>query len=338
MSPRPRTPDSSGSPRRFGVIDIGTNSLKLIVASVKNGRVVDHHVARVPTRLGQGLSRSGRISAAAARRTAVAVKRLADDARVHDASDVIGVGTYALRVARNGRAVAREFAKHAGIRVSIITGAQEAAYVLASVRARIRRLRRQVMVADIGGGSAQLIVARGPRTLLVRSVPLGAVVLTEHYLAHDPIEPVEYARLCEAIDAVVSRLFARLPRVSPADVDMVVSGGAATTAATMTGARPGKTGCTLSVARLEELEARCLAATIEERRAMPGMQPDRADILPAGLAVLLSFARHAHQRSVKIVEGGWREGIILERAEKAARARSKTRPTARAAVGARKGR
>lgn len=336
MSPRAHPPGNRAP--RYGVIDIGTNSIKLTVASVKRGRIDGHYFARLPTRLGQGLDRTGNISRAAAARTAAAVAELASQARAHGAVDVVAVGTYAFRAARNGHAVAESIGRRAGVRVRILSGAGEARYVLDSVHARIRRPRPYVMVVDIGGGSAQLIVARRARTLLARSAPLGAVVLTERFILNDPIEPAEYHRMCKYIDTVVTRMSARLPRLDPATLDLVASGGAATTAAAMAGKPRQKTGATVTIATLETLEAMCLAATTDERRGFAGMQPDRADIMPAGLAVLIAFARRAGKRSVKIFEGGWREGIILELAQKAHRSRPRKSSTVPKKRAARKGR
>jgi exopolyphosphatase/guanosine-5'-triphosphate,3'-diphosphate pyrophosphatase len=337
MSPR------SSSTRRpslriIGVIDIGTNSVKLGVGSVENGRVAHHHAAREPTRIGRGMARSGMMGSRAIQRTAAAVKRLGEDARRHGATDVIAVGTYAFRAARNGNAVARAIARRAGIPVRILTGAEEASMVLRAVRARIRRPRRHLMVFDIGGGSAELVLARGGRTLFSRSVPLGAVNLTERYLTRDRISPAEYRRLNAAIEGVAAPLFARLPRLDPSTVDLVVSGGTATTAADMLDLEFGGDGCSVSTATLRALQERCLAATIAERRNFHGLLPDRADIMPAGLAVLLCLVRHAHKRSLRIVEGGVRDGVMLEWAENARRLPRRSQSRAHAKAAAQKGR
>ena len=98
-------------------------------------------------------------------------------------------------------------------------------------------------------------------------------------------------------------------------------------------------GMRISRAELMRLEARCLRATVAQRRRFRGLQPDRADIMPAGLAVLIAFARHARTRSLNTFEGGWREGLILERAARTARrSPAKTRSRARRPAGARTGR
>lgn len=337
MTARSRIPGPANT-AVVGVIDIGTNAVKLMVGSVVNGRVELVHFGRRPTRLGEGLAASRRIRSDNARRTAMAVKELAAEARAHGANDVVAVGTYALRAAANGRDVARVIRSRAGIPVTILAGKKEGALVLAAVQARIAgRAGRDLMVVDIGGGSAQLCLRRG-RESLVRSVPLGAVVLTEHYLHDDPIDPVEYARMESHVESVLSRLFARLPSSQRTTDELVVAGGAATTALRMLGVKPGRSMAAITPASLRRLETRCLAATIAERRLFPGMTPDRADIMPAGLAVLNAFARHTRARSIRVFEGGWREGVILDRARRAPRSRRRTGPTARPGAAARKGR
>lgn len=324
--------------RLFGVIDIGTNSVKLAVGDAANGRVFYSYAAREPTRLGRGLSSSGVISAAAVHSTADAVARLAEAARDHGATEVVAVGTYALRAARNGRAAARTIERRASVSVRILSGAEEAAMVLRSVRARLPRPRRHVVVVDIGGGSAELIVARGARTLFAHSVPLGAVRLTERYLTHDPVAPAEYLQLNDYIDGVTSALFARAPRLDPATTDLVVSGGTATTAAAMLGLRADGAGSAVSLAALWRLETRCLTATTAGRRRFRGLVPDRADIIPAGLATLISFVRHAGKRSVRVIEGGVRDGVMLEMSERARRSPRRSGTRVRAKAGAPKAR
>jgi exopolyphosphatase/guanosine-5'-triphosphate,3'-diphosphate pyrophosphatase len=334
MNPLRRPARSPAPSSRYGVIDIGTNAVKLVVGSVENGRVVAHHFGRRPTRLGERLHASGRIRADAARRTTAAVRELADEARAHGAERVVAGGTYALRSASNGRAVAELIKRQSGIPVRILSSSQEGKLALVAVQSRMTASAvLDLAVVDIGGGSAQLTVARG-KNLRARSVPLGAVVLTEHYLRHDPIQPGEYARLQTHVDDVVSGLFTG-HALHVARQSLVVAGGAASTALRMLGVPPRRRMPSISLAQLKRLERMCLSATIAERREFPGMTPDRADIMPAGLAVLIAFARHARRRSIRVFEGGWREGLILEQAR---RARARTRSTARVRAAARKDR
>ncbi|HEU4366288.1 MAG TPA: hypothetical protein VFT13_12580, partial [Candidatus Krumholzibacteria bacterium] len=142
------------------VLDIGTNSVKLLVATVHGGRVRTRHFARVTTRLGAGLDGSGRISGAAAAQTARVVKSLAAEARRHGAARILAVGTYALRTARNGARVAREIERAAGLEVRVLTGREEARLAFLSARSRLARPHSVTFMVDIGGGSAQFVAAR----------------------------------------------------------------------------------------------------------------------------------------------------------------------------------
>ncbi len=324
----------SSTPEMIGVIDIGTNSVKLAVGYTAGGRVFYTFAARKPTRIGRGLASSGKIDADAIKRTAAAASQLAVAARRHGAVEVVAVGTYALRAARNGRAAARAIARKAGVPVRILSGTEEATMVARSVEARLRA-RRDRMVLDIGGGSAEVIVTRGKRVVLARSAPLGAVRLTEQFLHQDPIAPDEYLRMNEHIERAATKLFAR---VKAADFDFVVSGGTATTALSMLGLKARESGSAVSLAMLGELETRCVRASVAQRKRFPGLPPDRADIMPAGLAVLLVFAHHARKRSLRLIEGGVRDGVMLEMAEKASRLQRRSATTDRAQAAAQKGR
>ena len=331
---RPARTDQQPSPAPVvGVIDIGTNSVKLTVGRVSRGRVAIVHVARETTRLGEGMTRTGRISTEAGTRTARVVRRMAGEARARGAHEVLAIGTFALRRATNGRRVARAIARTAGVEVRVLSGVAEARCSLAAVRARLDRPRPWLIVVDIGGGSTELIVARGTTVHTVRSLPIGALRLTERHLHTDPIAPGEHAAMMREINDTVARVFARIPRIPPASSQLVAVGGSATTALRMIrGVAIGfYAGGLVTRAELRGLETRCLELDLAGRRRLPGLPADRADIIPAGLAVLIAFARRTRKRSLIVSEGGVREGVILARSEPRARDRARTRSRARPA-------
>ena len=294
------------------VLDIGTNSVKLLVATVHGGRVRTRHFARVTTRLGAGLDGSGRISGAAAAQTARVVKSLAAEARRHGAARVLAVGTYALRTARNGARVAREIERATGLEVRVLSGREEARLAFLSARSHLARPRSVTFMVDIGGGSAQFVAARGTTILAARSLPLGALRLSERHLLHDPIHPAEYARMKREIDRALVRVMGRFSDLAPRAAFVAV-GGSATTALAMTrrGSARGQRDGTMRLSELRRIERECLARTVAERRLLPGLPPDRADIIPAGIAVVLACMTAWRKRVVHVAGGGVREGAIL---------------------------
>jgi len=310
------------SPRVIGVVDIGTNSVKLVVGHASGGGVVTTHFSRETTRLGAGLAGSGRISTRAAARTARAVRRLIAAARAHGAHEVVAIGTFAFRSAENGRDVARAIARVARTPVRVLSGKEEATLALASVRARLERPKRYVFVIDVGGGSVEFVVARGAAVRVARSAPIGALRLTERHLHSDPIAPAEYLAMKREIDRTVARLFAGVASVSPGSVDLVASGGSATTALAMLHGGPVRAprGYTrVSLAGLRRLEDVCARSTLAQRKRLRGLPSDRADIIPAGLAVIISFVRRARKRSLIVSDGGVREGVILSHSKSSSR-------------------
>jgi exopolyphosphatase / guanosine-5'-triphosphate,3'-diphosphate pyrophosphatase len=297
--------------RPVAVIDIGTNSIKLLVGAASGRRVKPVLFRRVTTRLGAGLSASGRIEATAAARTTRAVRALAAEARRSGAARVVAVGTCAFRSARNGPSVADGIARAAGIEVRVLSGREEARLAFLSARTHIAHPRAATLLVDIGGGSAQFVAARGERIVASHSLPLGALQLTERYLRSDPIDPEEYARMLAVIDHAAGRVVLRAGDLRR-HAALVAVGGSATTALTMARCRRERAESgVLKLSDLRRIEAACLARTAAARRRLPGLPPDRADIIPAGIAVVIAFMRAAGKRVVHVSGGGVREGVIL---------------------------
>ena len=307
----PRARATAPRRRRIGVIDIGTNSTKLIVGEAQHGGIRTIAFDRRSSRIGEKLTGSGRIATVAATRTARDVAALAKVAREHGSGTVVAVATYALRTAKNGKAVAKQIARTAGVPVRILTGDEEATLTYVAALLHIPNPKPNTFVLDLGGGSVEFIAARRGRVVEAKSLPLGALRLTERYLHSDPIAPRERRALEREVDAAVARLTARFRRVLPARADFVVCGGTATTAVSMLGGRAYGADATLRVTDLQALAERSFALTLAQRKRMPGLPADRADIISAGLTVVLAFARALRKRSITVSDGGVREGVLL---------------------------
>lgn len=297
--------------RPVAVLDIGTNSVKLLVATTAAGRVRTVYFERITTRLGAGLDESGRITDAAAARTTRAVRSLAATARRHGAARIIAVGTYALRAATNGADVARRIGRAAGSDVTVLDGREEARLSFLSARSRLGHPRPVTFLMDIGGGSAQFVAARGTAIIAAQSLPLGALRLTERHLRHDPIHPAEYQNMRREIDRAVSRVTAPFARLAPRAAFVAVGGSATTALAMARGSTRTRRDGKLRLSDLRRLEHACLTRTIAQRRLLPGLPPDRADIIPAGIAVMLACMTVWRKRVVHVTGGGVREGAIL---------------------------
>lgn len=290
---------------RIAAIDVGSNTVLLTVAEYdpESGLVVIEEGQDQP-RLGAGLSATGRLSEDAMQRAITSLGRMRDTCRRHGVHRLAAVATAAVREAGNGAEfVARVRALEIPLRV--ISPETEAAL---SYRSAAHHFPdgSGTLVADIGGGSLELVGATNGRVKLSRSLPLGAVRLTERLLP-----------LAELRDQIRRELEAALPVAEWSGSTVIGSGGTFTTLASMALARRGSPGgsvhgTTVSAAEVEQLMLWLAAMPLQQRRQVPGLRPERADIIVAGLAVALQLLERVQAQGVTVSGFGLRDGLLLE--------------------------
>jgi exopolyphosphatase/guanosine-5'-triphosphate,3'-diphosphate pyrophosphatase len=275
---------------RVAVVDIGTNSTRLLVADV-DGRVTEVDRRAVVTRLGEGVDRSGRLGDAPQARTFAVLDgyRAAIDAL--GAQRRVAVMTSAVRDAANGAAFAERVRRDYGLDARTLTGDEEARLTfLGATVARDRDDPTELLVIDIGGGSTELVVgARGSVDFHV-STQNGVVRHSERHLHSDPPSGEERAALARAVRA---DLEARVPADVRASARAAVAvAGTATSCAAIDLELDvydieRVEGHVLGVARLEQILERLAALPLAERAAVAGLQPARAPTIVAGVIILL---------------------------------------------------
>ena len=300
-------------PPRLAAIDIGTNSIRMVVAEADadgSYRVLDEE--RDMARLGQGLYRTGRLAPGAMERALAALGRMQGIIAGFEVDDVRCVATAAVREAANGAAFRREAQRRHKLRIEVIDPEVEAQLAFHSAARHFDLGGRPVAVADIGGGSLEVVLAAGAAVEQVVSLPLGAVRLTEQYARRDPLRDKDWRRLRRAIDRVLRAQLA--PAFRP-EV-LIGSGGTFTNLAEMIMAdREGRTapahGYAIARAELESLAERLREMPLAVRRETPGLNPARADIIVAGAAAVAGLARRLGVRSILVNERGIRDGLLL---------------------------
>jgi exopolyphosphatase/guanosine-5'-triphosphate,3'-diphosphate pyrophosphatase len=306
----------------FGAIDVGTNSIHLVVveldAAFDTSRVV--YKAREMVRLGSddALER-GRLSRKAMERGVEAIARFNDAARARGAQRVRAVATSAVRETENGGEFRALVEERTGLRLEILDGAEEARLIHLGVANGYPLYDRVACIVDIGGGSTEVIVADGERAYLVDSVKLGSLRLYDAYLRGVP-DPQRTARRLDAhCTEVLGPLMERVRRYR-LDLALGTSGTimglAAVDAADRGLAVKRVHGYTLSRARLETLQRRMLLMSEAERRRMPGMNPRRADIIVAGNAVLIGALALLGRDEIVVCERALRDGVVVDLAQR----------------------
>jgi len=291
---------------RIAAIDVGSNTVLLTVAEYDPdaGLVVIDEGEDQP-RLGAGLSATGQLSEEAIRRALGTLTAMRDVCRRHGVRRLAAVATAAVREARNGSEFV-ERARALDIPLRIISPETEAALSYRSAAHHFPGGQRQ-LVADIGGGSLELIGATNGRVRLSQSLPLGAVRLTELGIPLDQLR-----------DRIRQGLSGPIQLAEWAGSTVIGSGGTFASLASMALARRGSPagrsihGTIVTVEEVEQLLGTLAPLSPEQRRETPGVRPERADIIVAGLAVVLELLEGVEAEGVTVSGFGLRDGLLLE--------------------------
>jgi len=299
--------------RAVAVIDVGSNTIRSLVVGVDrdgNRRVLDDEKEVV--RLASGLNARGRLSGRAMRRALVTLGRLAAIARERGARRFAVVGTSAIRIAANRRAFVDRVRAETGLRLRVVSEAEEARLAFESAAHSFDLGDQPCAVVDIGGGSTEIVLALGNHVQRVSSVRLGAVSLTEESRVSDPVRRREFRRMQRAIRR---RLKAARLHADPPPMVMIASGGTATSLAQIAMARRGLQGrpahgFEMTQAELLHLLSALMRRTLVQRRQMPGLSPDRADIIIAGAAVLYEVMVRLKVNHLRVNGRGIRHALL----------------------------
>ncbi|MDQ6830522.1 MAG: Ppx/GppA family phosphatase [Gemmatimonadota bacterium] len=314
---RARSPEPANGAQRVAAIDIGSNSIRQIIADVSAGgeiRVVDE--MKAAPRLAAGLSERGELDAESMHRAAEAVSRMATLARQFGASRIEAVATSAVRDASNAATFLQRLRIETGLRVRVLTGEEEARLGFRSALAHFDLGVGRAAVVDIGGGSLELALSANGLVDRLVSLPFGALRLTERFLGPD----VRRKHIRALRKLVRDELRTRLPARDWRGAQLIGSGGTFTNLAAMMLARQGMLaaqtvhGTRLTRGEVEHVLDALQDSTLAERQAMPGLNPARADIIVAGVAVVAEVMARLDAHDLVVSGYGIREGLLLDTA------------------------
>jgi exopolyphosphatase/guanosine-5'-triphosphate,3'-diphosphate pyrophosphatase len=299
---------------RVAVIDIGTNSTRLLVAEVKDGRVAELARRTEVTRLGEGVEATGSLSDAAIERVS---STLADYRQAIDglgAEGIVAVATSAMRDADNGPDFRADIERRFGFDARTISGDEEARLTFLGATAG-RAAGAETLVIDIGGGSTEYVTGRaGSDPGFHISTRMGSVRHTERHLHTDPPMPGELTALAQDARSIVEQEVPAEVR-ERVETAIAVAGTATSLAAidqVLDPYDPDKVhGYQLSRAACEALVERLAALPVAERREVKGLHPDRAPTIVAGAAILLESMRAFGLGETEISENDILHGAAL---------------------------
>jgi exopolyphosphatase/guanosine-5'-triphosphate,3'-diphosphate pyrophosphatase len=289
-------------------IDIGTNSTRLLVAQFNDDGDLEKISSDVHiTRLGEGVNETGSLMSTAIDRTVDVLKSFKADMQRLDVERYKAVGTSALRDASNSKKFL-DLARDVGVEIDIISGNKEAqlSYIGAVIGAETAQSSdRRIAVLDIGGGSTEVGLGTGGVFKTVNSECIGAVRMTEAFLKSDPPLEDEMSSLETHVDYVLARM---LSSVCDGDVELLIGvGGTITSVVAMCEELAVYDpdivhGYVLKREQVRELLGKLSKLNIDERRCLPGLQPGRADVIVAGVAILKSVMTKLNISELKVSE------------------------------------
>jgi exopolyphosphatase/guanosine-5'-triphosphate,3'-diphosphate pyrophosphatase len=299
---------------RVAAIDIGTNTVLLLVAEKRDGKLVAVEEHATITRLGQGVDKTRSLAPEAVERTNACLDRYAEVVTRLGVVRTDVVGTSAMRDAGGGEAVRAHVKARFGVDARTISGDEEARLTFGGALSGLSLPDGHVVVFDIGGGSTE--VAFGDRTTraiaFANSYDVGSVRLTERHVRSDPPSEEERA----AVARTAEEAFASVP-ASVRGAPVVGIAGTVTTLAavslgmaTYDGSRVH--GHVMLVDELARVVTMLARVPLEERKTIVGLEPKRADVIVAGGLVALAFLRHVGATSVVVSDRGVRWGLAEE--------------------------
>lgn len=311
---------------RYASIDIGTNTLRLLIAELYGENLRPVLYKRKITRLGGGYDEDVGICVEAAERTFAALaefRRHIDEAGV---STVLAFATSVVRRAVNREWFTEEVRKKTGIEITVIQGGEEARLSLLGVLSVIDERQGKKLVIDVGGGSTEFIVTVGPQMSGGWSMEMGVVHLTEKYLQSDPPSSSELKAMEEEIKGVLAELRGRMlgDGIDPLDfsgkrgASFVGTAGTITTLAAIDQDlevydRSMINNYTLSRERIAEIYGRLCSMTLGERQTVLSLEKGREDLIVPGSAITLLAMEMFGFAEAKVSDAGLLEGIIIDR-------------------------
>jgi exopolyphosphatase/guanosine-5'-triphosphate,3'-diphosphate pyrophosphatase len=303
---------------RVAVVDIGSNSTRLLIADVQDGTVSELDRRSIVTRLGEGVDATGRLGDAPQARVFAALDEFATAIEGRRAARGTAVLTSAVRDAANGQEFAATVRERYGLDGRTLSGDEEARLTYLGVtagRARDEALSR--VVIDIGGGSTEIVLGASGRVEFHTSMQAGVVRHTERHLSSDPPRPEELEALATDVRGVLENAIPDGVRRRAAAA-IAVAGTATTCAAIDLHLDPYDPrqveGHVLGQARLSEMLSSLAAQPLAERREVTGLHPDRAPTIVAGIVILSAVLRFLGLDATEVSEHDILWGAALDAA------------------------
>ena len=305
---------------KIGTIDIGTNSMRLLIADYENKIIKNRKKYINTTRIGQGVDQEGYITEEALERNLKALKEFADKCVEENCEKVYCMGTSALRDSKNGQEFVDRAKELTNIDVKIICGEEESNLgFLGVLEGAGGDKSKDILVLDIGGGSTEFIVGNEDGIKFCKSENVGALRMTEKFITTDPISDEEFNNMSMFIEDTIS---STLEKIKDINISKLVGiGGAITSLSAMNQqlevySMEKVHNSVVSKKDLEKILQNLKKMTLSDKKTIKGLQPKRADIITAGVKILHIIMEKLEIEEIMISEYDNLEGLICQNSKK----------------------
>lgn len=299
-------------------MDIGTNSLRLLLVRINpNQSTTVLTVQKETVRLGEGEFADQYLQAEAMERAVQVARQFAEMARAYQAREIVAVATSATREAKNKEVFIRRLEREAGIDLRTISGREEARLIYLGVSSGIHLEKKRALMIDIGGGSTEVIIGDQSQYHYLDSLKLGAIRLTSLYFLPTETSPVPEARYALLQQYVRNTAIRTIQNISEHSFDLAIGSSGtienlADIAINLEFDRRRERDDVLTLAQLERVVELLCSLPLEERRRVPGINPDRADIIIGGAAILHTLLQQLGVKELHISDRGVRDGLLID--------------------------
>ena len=303
---------------KIGTIDIGTNSMRLLIADYNNGKIENRKKYVNTTRIGQGVDKKGYISEEALQRNINALEEFANICKVEECQAIYCMGTSALRDSKNGNIFVDRAKQKTNIDVEIISGNEESNLGFMGVLEGLDT-DEQILVIDIGGGSTEFILGDREGIKFAKSENVGALRMTEKFLAKDPIDTNEFSSMSkfiydeikDTIDYIKSKQIKKLVGI----------GGTITSLSAMNQELEVYSmekihNSEVSIKNIKDILQNLKQMTLNDKKTLKGLQPKRADIITAGVEILNIIMENLEIEKIIVSEYDNLEGLMCHKVKK----------------------
>jgi len=312
----------------FASIDVGSNTIRLLIAGVKDKKIIDVYYGRKITRLGTGISHTGKLLDKNIEASIAALKEFSSIISKHGVKRVRAVATSALREASNSEIFIEKVFADTGISIEVISGEKEAELILEGILLSLPESSHLTLhplfILDMGGGSTEWILYRkerqGDRTrpqVEMGSISVGVIKLAGSFIKTDPVSEADIKNLNDEIVLYVNDLKARIGKHINSDTRFIGTAGTFSTIASVdlgldTYSRERIHLHSLPLSRLQDMSRRLLSLMLEERKNVRGLEPERADLIIPGLQFTIKVMGFFDFDELTVSDYGLLEGVLFD--------------------------